>query len=314
MAQENPKMHNSEISKRLGSKWKTLTEEEKSPYIEEAKQLRTNHMKKHPEYKYRPRRKKPQQQIKKPLPMSNIQGIPPYRGSAWSTLHRFNPIHHPRAHFPHSASYLTQPTHYSTEGPIISNGGLWPYPSHTVLPSLPAGLHYPNAADMLQTHNNQESPIHSPKEEYASAYNEPNFDLEPNSPLKSCMMDSQYSPVGIQSKFPSPPTIPSDYETKPILSHYMDKYDEMPQQLSMYNLNIPTHHLPNYSAMFQCQNPVYPSSEIDGMPSEIDELANMYLPKSNGRHPFLESSPYPPSNENGTVTPETSPSPPTLQI
>ncbi|XP_057374128.1 transcription factor SOX-4-like [Daphnia carinata] len=52
-----PDMHNAEISKRLGKRWKTLSEEERAPYIAEAERLRQLHMQEYPDYKYRPRKK-----------------------------------------------------------------------------------------------------------------------------------------------------------------------------------------------------------------------------------------------------------------
>jgi hypothetical protein len=50
-------MHNAEISKRLGRRWKELTEDERQPYVEEAERLRILHCKEYPDYKYRPRKR-----------------------------------------------------------------------------------------------------------------------------------------------------------------------------------------------------------------------------------------------------------------
>ncbi|EEB12679.1 transcription factor Sox-2, putative [Pediculus humanus corporis] len=52
-----PDMHNAEISKRLGKRWKNLTDDERQPFIDEAEKLRILHMQEYPDYKYRPRKK-----------------------------------------------------------------------------------------------------------------------------------------------------------------------------------------------------------------------------------------------------------------
>jgi len=65
MAQINPRMHNSEISKILGAEWKRMTDLEKQPYLDEAKRLQQQHSVEYPNYKYKPRRRKPKPIIKK---------------------------------------------------------------------------------------------------------------------------------------------------------------------------------------------------------------------------------------------------------
>lgn len=52
-----PDMHNAEISKYLGARWKRLSDVERRPFVDEAERLKLLHLREYPDYKYKPRKR-----------------------------------------------------------------------------------------------------------------------------------------------------------------------------------------------------------------------------------------------------------------
>ncbi|KAF0314389.1 Transcription factor SOX-4 [Amphibalanus amphitrite] len=86
-----PDMHNAEISKELGRRWKLLSDAQRAPFHEISKRLKEYHQREFPDYKYRPRKK-----TIKPGFKAVVNNSGASRSRITQTAGTFAPVNHQR--------------------------------------------------------------------------------------------------------------------------------------------------------------------------------------------------------------------------